>query len=160
MLAFGGRMKNRIFLLSRIIITFIFLIFSTYIWFNFQDFKVYNANIKENIYVSENIEFSSLKQVSDQDSLKLQEYVFQIINQDCDNQNIKIAIVPNIINNNISNNYLKYTINNSAIHSLNMDGIIYIDNIKINEVKDISLKIWISDTYKGTLNYSGRVIII
>ena len=101
-----------------------------------------------------------MKQVSDQDSLRLQEYVFQIINQDCDNRNIKIAIVPNIINNNISNNYLKYTINNSAIHSLNMDGIIYIDNIKINEVKDISLKIWISDTYKGTLNYSGRVIII
>ena len=40
-----------------------------------------------------------------------------------------------------------------------MDGIIYIDNIETQEVKDISLKIWISDTYNGSLNYSGRVIV-
>ena len=116
--------KEKIFLMTRIIITILFLTFSSYIWFNLKDFTVYKTNTRENIIVSENITFSSLKQVSDNDVLKL-----------------------------------KYIINDGEIHSLNMDGIVYIDNIEKEEVKDISLKIWISDTYNGSLNYSGRVIV-
>lgn len=151
--------KEKIFLMTRIIITILFLTFSSYIWFNLKDFTVYKTNTRENIIVSENITFSSLKQVSDNDVLKIEEYNFQIENKAVNNQNIKITIVPDVIQNNISNNYLKYIINDGEIHSLNMDGIVYIDNIEKEEIKDISLKIWISDTYKGSLNYSGRVIV-
>ena len=151
--------KEKIFLMTRIIITILFLTFSSYIWFNLKDFTVYKTNTRENIIVSENITFSSLKQVSDNDVLKIEEYNFQIENKAVNNQNIKITIVPDVIGNNISNNYLKYIINDGEIHSLNMDGIVYIDNIEKEEVKDISLKIWISDTYNGSLNYSGRVIV-
>jgi len=151
--------KEKIFLMTRIIITILFLTFSNYIWFNLKDFTVYKTNTRENIIVSENITFSSLKQVSDNDVLKIEEYNFQIENKAVNNQNIKITIVPDVIQNNISNNYLKYIINDGEIHSLNMDGIVYIDNIEKEEVKDISLKIWISDTYNGSLNYSGRVIV-
>ena len=151
--------KEKIFLMTRIIITILFLTFSSYIWFNLKDFTVYKTNTRENIIVSENITFSSLKQVSDNDVLKIEEYNFQIENKAVNNQNIKITIVPDVIGNNISNNYLKYIINDGEIHSLNMDGIVYIDNIEKEEIKDISLKIWISDTYKGSLNYSGRVIV-
>ena len=151
--------KEKIFLMTRIIITILFLTFSSYIWFNLKDFTVYKTNTRENIIVSENITFSSLKQVSDNDVLKIEEYNFQIENKAVNNQNIKITIVPDVIQNNISNNYLKYIINDGEIHSLNMDGIVYIDNIEKKEIKDISLKIWISDTYKGSLNYSGRVIV-
>ena len=148
--------KEKIFLMTRIIITILFLTFSSYIWFNLKDFTVYKTNTRENIIVSENITFSSLKQVSDNDVLKIEEYNFQIENKAVNNQNIKITIVPDVIQNNISNNYLKYIINDGEIHSLNMDGIVYIEK---KEIKDISLKIWISDTYKGSLNYSGRVIV-
>ena len=151
--------KEKIFLMTRIIITILFLTFSSYIWFNLKDFTVYKTNTRENIIVSENITFSSLKQVSDNDVLKIEEYNFQIENKAVNNQNIKITIVQDVIQNNISNNYLKYIINDGEIHSLNMDGIVYIDNIEKEEVKDISLKIWISDTYNGSLNYSGRVIV-
>lgn len=151
--------KEKIFLMTRIIITILFLTFSSYIWFNLKDFTVYKTNTRENIIVSENITFSSLKQVSDNDVLKIEEYNFQIENKAVNNQNIKITIVPDVIQNNISNNYLKYIINDGEIHSLNMDGIVYIDNIEKEEIKDISLKIWISDTYNGSLNYSGRVIV-
>lgn len=151
--------KEKIFLMTRIIITILFLTFSSYIWFNLKDFNVYKTNTRENIIVSENITFSSLKQVSDNDVLKIEEYNFQIENKAVNNQNIKITIVPDVIQNNISNNYLKYIINDGEIHSLNMDGIVYIDNIEKEEIKDISLKIWISDTYNGSLNYSGRVIV-
>ena len=151
--------KEKIFLMTRIIITILFLTFSSYIWFNLKDFTVYKTNTRENIIVSENITFSSLKQVSDNDVLKIEEYNFQIENKAVNNQNIKITIVPDVIQNNISNNYLKYIINDGEINSLNMDGIVYIDNIEKEEVKDISLKIWISDTYNGSLNYSGRVIV-
>ena len=142
--------KEKIFLMTRIIITILFLTFSSYIWFNLKDFTVYKTNTRENIIVSENITFSSLKQVSDNDVLKIEEYNFQIENKAVNNQNIKITIVPDVIQNNISNNYLKYIINDGEIHSLNMDGIVYIDNIEKEEIKDISLKIWISDTYKGS----------
>lgn len=86
-------------------------------------------------------------------------YSFNISNQSDSKQDIKISIVPNLLTNNVSNNYIKYMINNESVHSLNMDGIIYIDNIDEQEIKSINLKIWISDTYPGDLNYNGRVIV-
>ena len=63
------------------------------------------------------------------------------------------------IHNNISNNYIKYSINNNDIKSLNQDGIIYLDSLEKLETKEIDLKIWISETYKGELNYNGRVVV-
>ena len=59
----------------------------------------------------------------------------------------------------VNNNYLKYSINGSDIHSLNMDGVIYIDKLDSYETKNIDLKVWISDTYQGELNYNGRCIV-
>ena len=113
----------------------------------------------KNIVVSENIEFKSLDKVKDNNIDNLTSYNFDISNQGDSKQNIKISITPNLLTNNVSNNYIKYMINNTSVRSLNMDGVIYIDNIDEMETKNINLKIWISDTYLGDLNYNGRVIV-
>lgn len=151
--------KIKIYYLSRIILTTFFLIASTYIWFHLKSFNIYNEVKNDKIFVSSNITFDSLKQVSDDSISNLNSYHFSIQNKDTESQSIKISIVPDLLQDNISNNYIKYVINDSEVHSLNMDGIIYIDNISKLEVKDINLKVWISDTYSGSLNYNGRVIV-
>ena len=148
-----------IYHISSIIYTSIFLIVSTYLWFYVKDFNIYKDIQDENIIVSESIEFNSLSQVSDKDINKIDGYNFNIQNISDAKQDIKISIVGDMLSNNVSNNYVKYMINNRSIYSLNTDGIIYIDDIDINEIKTINLKIWLSETYSGNLNYNGRVIV-
>ncbi len=146
--------------LISIITTLVLLIGSTYCWFNFKQFNVnYLAYEKKDIVVSDNIEFSNLEQVSDQNIDKIKPYSFFISNNGEEKQEIKIIIAPDILKDNVNNNYLKYSINGSQIRSLNMDGVVYIDNLEEYETKNIDLKIWISETYQGNLNYNGRVIV-
>ena len=142
-----------------LIYTTIFLIGSTYYRFCIKDFSVYREVLNNNIVVSENINFTSLEVRDEDDISTLNGYSFDISNQGNSKQNIKISIIPNLLTDNVSNNYVKYMINNTSVHSLNMDGVIYIDNIDEMETKNINLKIWISDTYSGDLNYNGRVIV-
>ena len=142
-----------------LIYTTIFLIGSTYYRFYIKDFSVYREVLNNNIVVSENINFTSLEVRDEDDISTLNGYSFDISNQGNSKQNIKISIIPNLLTDNVSNNYVKYMINNTSVHSLNMDGVIYIDNIDEMETKNINLKIWISDTYSGDLNYNGRVIV-
>ena len=40
-----------------------------------------------------------------------------------------------------------------------MDGMIIIDKLEGLESRDINLKLWISDTYNGDLNYNGRIVV-
>ena len=114
-----------------ILTTLIFLIGSTYCWFNFKKFDV----------------------------TYLKNYSFFISNNGSEEEQVKIMITPDLLKKNVNNNYLKYSINGSDIHSLNMDGVIYIDKLDSYETKNIDLKVWISDTYQGELNYNGRCIV-
>ncbi len=143
-----------------IIMTLIFLIVSTYCWFNFKIFEVSYLNYeKSGIVVSDNIAFNNLKQVKDEDINKIKPYSFSISNTNDTKEDITITIVSDLLDESISNNYLKYSINDGTIKSLNMDGVVYIDSIDNNETKNINLKVWISENYKGELNYNGRVIV-
>ncbi len=143
-----------------IIITTLFLIISTYVWFNFKVFDIsYKEMEKENIEVSNQVAFSSLEKVSDKNISDLTSYNFDVTNTGNAKEDIKITIVPDILTKNINNNYIKYSINNTDIKSLNTDGIIYLDSLNELETKNFDLKIWISETYSGDLNYNGRVII-
>ena len=142
-----------------IVWTTLFLVGSTYCWFNFRNKDIYEEYHKENLVVSEPIVFNSLKKVKDEDIDKLDGYNFQLSNTGSPDMDIKIILVSDMLEESVSNNYIKYQINNSTIHSLNMDGVIYIDNLKNLETKDINLKVWISDTYTGNLNYNGRVVV-
>ena len=143
-----------------ILTTLIFLIGSTYCWFNFKKFDVtYLSYNKMNVLVSDDIEFSNLQKVSDEDISKVKNYSFFISNNGSEEESIKIMITPDLLKKNVNNNYLKYSINGSDVRSLNMDGVIYIDKLDSYETKNIDLKVWISDTYQGELNYNGRCIV-
>ena len=151
--------KRILYHVSSIVFTSLFLVLSTYYWFYSKDFSIYKEIRNENLLVSSDIVFHSLKQVRDENINDLNDYTFRIQNKDTKNQSIKISIVPDLLQNNISNNYVKYVINDGGIHSLNMDGVIYIDDILEEETREIHLKIWISETYAGNLNYKGRVVV-
>ncbi len=143
-----------------IITTLIFLIGSTYCWFNYKGLEVsYQDYNKSGIKVSDSIAFNNLIQVSDNEISKVKPYNFSISNTNDTKEDIKITIVSDLLEESISNNYIKYSINNGNINSLNMDGVIYIDSLNNKETKDINLKLWISENYKGELNYNGRVIV-
>ena len=138
------------YLILQIIYTFIFLISSTYIWFFGKENNIYQK-VSTNIFMDP-IEFTSLANESSM-------YQFTIENKETTKQKVTISIVPNLLQNNISNNYIKYQLNGDSIRSLNMDGIIYINSLESLEKKDIELKLWISDSYTGPLNYNGRIIV-
>ena len=146
--------------LFSILTTLIFLIGSTYCWLNFKKNDVtYLSYNKMNVLVSDDIEFSNLQKVSDEDISKVKNYSFFISNNGNSEEQVKIIIAPDLLKNNARNNYLKYSINGSDIHSLNMDGVIYITDLDSYETKNIDLKVWLSDTYQGNLNYNGRIIV-
>lgn len=148
--------KMVIYYVASIIYTTLFLISSTYYWFfvRINPYEIY----KENFLMSQVIKFDSLEKNSSQ-SKNLNSYDFSVKNISDTNKDMKICIL-SLNKNNVSNNYVKYQINNGSVYSLNMDGIIYIDNMEIDESRDINLKIWISDTYSGNLNYNGQVVVI
>ena len=143
-----------------IITTLVFLIASTYCWFNYKGLEVsYQDYEKTGIKVSDSIAFNNLVQVKDQDINKIKPYNFTISNITDNKEDVKITIVSDLLEDSVSNNYLKYSINDGSINTLNMDGVIYIDSLDNKETKDINLKVWISETYQGNLNYKGRVIV-
>ncbi len=142
-----------------IITTLLFLVISTYCWFNLKNQVVYKEYKKDNISVSSEVAFNSLKKIADNELNDLNSYDFSISNTGNELENIKITIVPDLLSKNVSNNYVKYSINNKDIQSLNMDGIIYVANLSQKETKNINLKLWISNTYQGDLNYNGRLIV-
>ncbi len=150
--------KNRLISILEVLI---FLIVSTIIWLNYREKEiVYSDYLNKDILVSDNITLENLKVGNQENIDKIKTYNLTISNQSSNNQDIKIMIARDLLNNSISNNYLKYSINDGRIYSLNMDGIIYIDNLNSKETKDIKLKVFISDTYQGDLNYKGRIIVI
>ena len=144
-------MKLEHYLICRIIITFVFLVSSTYIWFN-RKVEIYHDVDKK--IVSNEVEFVNIEKVNNTS------YNLKVENLNETNETFRIYIVPSLLNSNVSNNYIKYQINDGSIRTLNMDGMIFSDVIMKKEIKDFSLKLWISDTYKGDLNFSGKVVVI
>ena len=145
--------KFRTYLICRIIFTFLFLVSSTIIWFT-RDTKVYyevKSNIDSNV-----VTFSNLKRISNSDNTV---YNLKIENKIDKKENYKVYIVSDVLSTNVSNNYIKYQINDNRIKTLNMDGMIIASELDGLETKDINLKLWISDTYTGNLNYSGRIVV-
>ena len=145
--------KNRLISILEVLI---FLIVSTIIWLNYREKEIVYSDYLN----KDNITLENLKVGNQENIDKIKTYNLTISNQSSNNQDIKIMIARDLLNNSISNNYLKYSINDGRIYSLNMDGIIYIDNLNSKETKDIKLKVFISDTYQGDLNYKGRIIVI
>ena len=146
-------MNLRTYLICRIIFTSLFLIMSTIIWFN-KNNSLYH-NLDNNIKFNE-IVLSDLPVINSKEN---NIYKLKIENKENVKKDIKIYIVKDLLNECVSNNYIKYQINDDSIKTLNMDGMIMVDSIDARDIKSINLKIWLSDTYQGELNYSGRIIV-
>ena len=148
----GLELSLRTYLICRIVITFLFLVISTTIWITRR--PVIYHEVDKNI-TSNEISFKELKK-GDKESI----YNLTLSNKENLQQKVKVYIVPEVLKENISNNYIKYQIGDNSIKTLNMDGMILVDTMESLEEKNISLKIWISATYEGDLSYSGRVVVL
>ncbi|MBQ8891549.1 MAG: hypothetical protein IJ068_01645 [Bacilli bacterium] len=146
-------MSIRAYLICRIIFTCLFLVISTNIWFK-REMIVYH-DVKSSI-VSNEVIISNLKRQKDDDDSV---YNLKLENKEDKEQDVKVYIVPDVLATSVSNNYIKYQINDGRVKTLNMDGIIIISKLESYETQDINLKLWISDTYNGDLNYEGRVVV-
>ena len=147
-------MKLRTYLVCRILFTVIFLFLSTILWFSRKNqiYHLVESNIKSNEIV-----FSGLSKLSEREN---QIYRLKLENKEDTEQMFKVYIVPDVLQNNINNNYIKYQINNKDVKTLNMDGMILIEKMNGLEEREIELKVWVSDTYEGNLSYFGRVVIV
>lgn len=153
-------MSNKLirYYIINIIYTTIFLIGSTTYWyFNIKGIQDNLDNY--NIHVVNEIKLDNLKQVSDKETNSLASYEVSLKNNTLDKQKMMVYIMKSNLNSNLTNNYIKYQINDYGINSLNMDGMIYLDNINSLEEKNIDLKVWISDSYLGDINYQGYIVV-
>lgn len=144
-------MKYRTYLKCRIVFTSLFLIISTIVWFN-RDTNLYHQ-------VDSNLESSEVILSNFNKEVNFSNYTLNIKNKDNNQKDYKVYLISDIMKNNISNNFIKYQVNDDSIKTLNMDGMIIIDKIEGNSSKDINLKFWISETYNGNLSYDGRIIV-
>jgi len=145
------RLKESTYLICRIIFTSLFLIISTVIWSN-RRVSIYH-NMNNSVSMNE-ITITDISKYNN-DNI----YHLKLENTKEDTQNIKLYIVPDVLKENINNNYIKYQINNKDIKTLNTDGMILVDKINGLEEKNIDVKLWVSDTYVGEQTYSGRIVI-
>lgn len=153
-------MSNKLirYYIINIIYTTIFLIGSTTYWY--FNIKGIQDNLDDyNIHVVNEIKLDNLKQVSDKETNSLTSYEVSLKNNTLDKKKMMVYIMKSNLNSNLTNNYIKYQINDYGINSLNMDGMIYLDNINSLEEKNIDLKVWISDSYLGDTNYQGYIVV-
>lgn len=153
-------MSNKLirYYIINIIYTTIFLIGSTTYWY--FNIKGIQDNLDDyNIHVVNEIKLDNLKQVSDKETNSLASYEVSLKNNTLDKKKMMVYIMKSNLNSNLTNNYIKYQINDYGINSLNMDGMIYLDNINSLEEKNIDLKVWISDSYLGDINYQGYIVV-
>ena len=153
-------MSNKLirYYIINIIYTTIFLIGSTTYWY--FNIKGIQDNLDDyNIHVVNEIKLDNLKQISDKETNSLASYEVSLKNNTLDKKKMMVYIMKSNLNSNLTNNYIKYQINNYGINSLNMDGMIYLDNLNSLEEKNINLKIWISDSYLGDINYQGYIVV-
>ncbi len=146
-------MKLKTYLICRIIFTFLFMVISTFFWFT-RSVNIYHE-VKSKIDSNEII-ISNLKRLKESDDTV---YNLKIENKDNNQENFKVYIVPTLVGTSVSNNYIKYQVNDNNIKTLNMDGMIIVDKLDGLESRNINLKLWISDTYDGNLNFEGRVVV-
>lgn len=153
--------KFFVYHLTSIIYTTLFLIISTTYWyFNIRGIQDnIDADLKQMAFVSNEIKLDNLKQLSDNETKYLNSYDVSLTNQTNEKRKVKVYIMKSNLNKNLTNNYIKYQINDYNINSLNMDGMIYLDNLNSLEEKNINLKIWISDSYIGDINYQGYIVV-
>lgn len=150
--------KFFVYHLTSIIYTTLFLIISTTYWY--FNIKGIQDNLDDyNIHVVNEIKLDNLKQISDKETNSLASYEVSLKNNTLDKKKMMVYIMKSNLNSNLTNNYIKYQINNYGINSLNMDGMIYLDNLNSLEEKNINLKIWISDSYIGDINYQGYIVV-
>lgn len=153
-------MSNKLirYYIINIIYTTIFLIGSTTYWY--FNIKGIQDNLDDyNIHVVNEIKLDNLKQVSDKETNSLASYEVSLKNNTLDKKKMMVYIMKSNLNSNLTNNYIKYQINDYNINSLNMDGMVYLDNINSLEEKNINLKVWISDSYLGDTNYQGYIVV-
>lgn len=153
--------KFLVYHITSIIYTTLFLIISTTYWyFNIRGIQDnIDADLKQMAVVSNEIKLDNLKQLSDNETKDLNSYDVSLTNQTNEKRKVKVYIMKSNLNKNLTNNYIKYQINDYNINSLNMDGMIYLDDLNSLEEKNINLKIWISDSYIGDINYQGYIVV-
>lgn len=153
--------KFLVYHLTSIIYTTLFLIISTTYWyFNIRGIQDnIDADLKQMAVVSNEIKLDNLKQLSDNETKYLNSYDVSLTNPTSEKRKVKVYIMKSNLNKNLTNNYIKYQINDYNINSLNMDGMIYLDDLNSLEEKNINLKIWISDSYLGDINYQGYIVV-
>ena len=153
--------KFFVYHITSIIYTTLFLIISTTYWyFNIRGIQDnIDADLKQMAVVSNEIKLDNLKQLSDNETKNLNSYDVSLTNQTNEKRKVKVYIMKSNLNKNLTNNYIKYQINDYNINSLNMDGMIYLDDLNSLEEKNINLKIWISDSYIGDINYQGYIVV-
>ena len=153
--------KFFVYHITSIIYTTLFLIISTTYWyFNMRGIQDnIDADLKQMAVVSNEIKLDNLKQLSDNETKNLNSYDVSLTNQTNEKRKVKVYIMKSNLNKNLTNNYIKYQINDYNINSLNMDGMIYLDDLNSLEEKNINLKIWISDSYIGDINYQGYIVV-
>lgn len=149
--------KDLLYYSSSIVITIVFLIFSTYYWFNVKEFNVSAMEINNsNITITGDYIINDLQKLNNTNN----KYQISITNSGDCKETFKLAICNLFIKNNINNNYIKYSVNNNYVKTLNNDGIIYINEINPQESLNLEIKLWISDTYDGTEKFTGTIDII
>ena len=144
--------------LISIIYTSLFLITSTIYWYyNIKD--MYSSIYKEMYQDTFTIQINNLEKVNSQNINNVKSYKINLKNEEEDHE-YKIFLISNNYNSSLTNNYIKYQINDLPVNSLNMDGLLYLNYLTKDKEEEINLKIWISDTYDGNTNYQGSLIVI
>ena len=143
--------------LISIIYTSLFLITTTIYWYyNIKDRYSLTYNDLYNDILT--IQVSDLEKVNNQNINNIKSYKINLKNEE--DHEYKIFLINNNYNSTLTNNYIKYQINDLPVNSLNMDGLLYLNYLTKDKEEEINLKIWISDTYDGKTNYQGSIIVI
>ena len=151
-----------------IVLTLCFFVVGTFLWqkLHINYLKTQEVlNGLEEVSVNSELILNDLKRVSDKKINTIDSYSFTINNLEQEEKNFYIKLIDYTNGSKIDNNYLHYMIKKdngrySEIRSLNMDGAIYFDSLKTNETSTYELKIWVSENYRGDVNYRGNLVTV
>lgn len=150
-----------------IVSALVFLVVGTLMWYNLHiNYKDANEvlNNANKYYVLDSLNLDNITKTNDKNINKIESYKFDVINIYDENRRFSLNLVNDLSKNSISNNYIKYMIKKengtySEIRSLNMDGIIYIDDLLPNEIVSYEIKLWVSDNYSDNYDYHGNLMV-
>ena len=152
-------MKNKeLSYVISIIYTSLFLIISTLYWYH-NIYGIRDNAMLDKFQENQIMFVGTLNKVSEDKIEELTSYSLNLKNSTNDVKKIKVYVANKNYNSELSNNYVKFQINDEYINTLNMDGLVYCDDVLGNQEKQIKIKLWISNTYQGNNSYDPVIII-